>query len=247
MKLWKSWVIAKKDFSVFMKKKRILYTLIILPLIFSFGLPLSIASTPNPTESFIVIAGMPLSVLSFFSFFYIILAYIIPTTLASYSIISEKIEQSLEPLLATPTSDGELLLGKSISSFLPCIVVIYASSVIFMVLSDLFTYNAIGYFFFPNWTMAIILLLAVPLSSILSVELNVIISSRVGDVRTAGQLGTLLLIPFVAFYALIVSSITSLNIVNIAVIMVVFVLIDLALFNINRATFNRDSMLTKWK
>lgn len=247
MKLWKSWVIAKKDFKVFMKKKRILYTLLILPLIFSVGLPLSIASTPNPTEGSIIIGGVSLSVLNFFSFFYIILAYIIPTTLASYSIISEKIEESLEPLLATPITDGELLLGKSISSFLPCIAVIYASSVVFMVLSDLFTYNTIGYLFFPNWTMAIILLLAVPLSSILSVELNVNISSRVGDVRTAGQLGTLLLIPFMGLYFLIVSSITSLNIFNIAVVMAIFVLIDLAIFNINRATFNRDSMLTKWK
>jgi len=247
MKLWKSWVIAKKDFKVFMKKKRILYTLLILPLIFSVGLPLTIASTPNPTEGSMIIAGVPLSIMNFFSFFYIILAYIIPTTLASYSIISEKIEESLEPLLATPTTDGELLLGKSISSFLPSIAVIYASSVIFMVLSDLFTYKTIGYLFFPNWTMAIILLLAVPLSSILSVELNVNISSRVGDVRTAGQLGTLLLIPFMALYFMIVSSITSLNIVNIAVIMVIFVLIDLALFNINRATFNRNSILTKWK
>ena len=247
MKLWKSWVIAKKDFKVFMKKKRILYTLLILPLIFSVGLPLTIASTPNPTEGSMIIAGVPLSIMNFFSFFYIILAYIIPTTLASYSIISEKIEESLEPLLATPTTDGELLLGKSISSFLPSIAVIYASSVIFMVLSDLLTYKTIGYLFFPNWTMAIILLLAVPLSSILSVELNVNISSRVGDVRTAGQLGTLLLIPFMALYFMIVSSITSLNIVNIAVIMVIFVLIDLALFNINRATFNRNSILTKWK
>jgi len=246
MKLWKSWVIAKKDFSVFMKKKRILYTLIILPLIFSIGLPLTIANNPDPSAS-ITIGGMPLTLLDFFSFFYIILAYIIPTTLASYSVISEKIEQSLEPLLATPTTDGELLLGKSISSFLPCIIVIYASSIIFMGLSDLFTYQSLGYLFFPNWTMAVILLLAVPLSSILSVELNIIISSRVGDVRTAGQLGTLLLIPFVAFYALIVSSIASLNIVNIVVIMAIFVLLDLALFNINRATFNRDSILTKWK
>ena len=116
-----------------------------------------------------------------------------------------------------------------------------------MGLSDLFTHQSLGYLFFPNWTMAVILLLAVPLSSILSVELNIIISSRVGDVRTAGQLGTLLLIPFVAFYALIVSSIASLNIVNIVVIMAIFVLLDVALFNINRATFNRDSILTKWK
>ena len=52
MKLWKSWVIANKDFSIFRKKKRILYTLIILPLFLSIGLPLvirSLTGLDNPT------------------------------------------------------------------------------------------------------------------------------------------------------------------------------------------------------
>ena len=247
MKLWKSWVIATKDFYIFWKKKRILYTLIILPLVFSVVLPLFVIRNSNPTADVIVVASTPVSLLNFYSFFYIILAYIIPTTLASYSIISEKLEQSLEPLLATPTTDGELLLGKSISSFLPCIAMIYASSIIFMVLSDAITYHKIGYLFFPNWTMVIILLLAVPLSSILSVELNVIISSRVNDVRTAGQIGTLLLIPFIAIYGLLLASIVSKNVINMLAAFVILLCIDAVLFYINKATFNRDKILTKWK
>ena len=246
MKLWKSWVIATKDFNIFWKKKRILYTLIILPLLFSIVLPLFISRFPNPAES-IVISSTSVSLLNFYSFFYIILAYILPTTLASYSIVSEKLEQSLEPLLATPITDGDLLLGKSISSFLPCIAMIYIGSIIFMVLSDAIMYNTIGYLFFPNWTMAIILLLAVPLTSILSVELNVIISSRVNDVRTAGQLGTLLLIPFIAVYGLLLSSIVSLNITNLLILFAIFFMADAALFYINKITFQRDKILTLWK
>ncbi len=246
MKLWKSWVIATKDFNIFWKKKRILYTLIILPLLFSIVLPLFISRFPNPAES-IVISSTSVSLLNFYSFFYIILAFILPTTLASYSIVSEKLEQSLEPLLATPITDGDLLLGKSISSFLPCIAMIYVGSIIFMVFSDAIMYNTIGYLFFPNLTMAIILLLAVPLTSILSVELNVIISSRVNDVRTAGQLGTLLLIPFIAVYGLLLASIVSLNITNLIILFAIFFMADVALFYINKITFQRDKILTLWK
>jgi len=112
MKLNKSWIIAGKDFKIFRKKKRILYALIILPLLLSVGLPLFLISTlesADPIEVAII--------LNAFSFFYIILAYILPNSLAAYSILGEKIEHSLEPLLATPLTDGELLLGKMIASF----------------------------------------------------------------------------------------------------------------------------------
>jgi ABC-2 type transport system permease protein len=247
MKLWKSWVIATKDFSIFRKKKRIIYTLIILPLLFSIGLPLLISGFDHPTAEVVVIASTPVLLLNFFSFFYIFLAYLLPTTLASYSIISEKIDHSLEPLLATPITDGELFLGKSIASFLPCLISIYIGAVIFMVLVDVFTYNKIGYIFFPNSIMAVILLVAVPLTSILSVEINVIISSKVNDVRTASQLGTLLLIPFIGVYALLEASLVSLNVINLFIIFAILLVADIILFYINSITFQRDKILTKWK
>ena len=243
MKLWKSWVIATKDFSIFRKKKRILYTLIILPLLISIGLPILISfmtQIDNPTTEII-------SLLNAFSYFYIILAFIQSSTLASYSILGEKIEQSLEPLLATPTTESELLFGKTIASFLPSIAVIYVGSIIFMVLSDAVTYNTIGYLFFPNLSMMFILLLAVPLSSILSIQLNVIISSRVNDVRTANQIGLLLFIPFIGVYLLLVTNIISLNIVNLSEIFIILFVIDGILFYISKATFRRDEILTKWK
>jgi len=239
MRLQKSWIIATKDFNIFLKKKRILYTLIILPLLLSIVLPLSLTGTTK-IEDIIALVNA-------FSYFYIILAYILPNTLSSYSILGEKIEQSLEPLMATPTTDSELLFGKTIASFLPCVGIVYVSSLIFMVLSDLIIYNTAGYLFFPNWSMAFILLLAVPLSSILSIQLNVIISSKVNDVRTANQLGLILFIPFIAVYALLEVNVVSLNIINLIAISIILLLADAVLFYINKATFNRDEILTKWK
>jgi ABC-2 type transport system permease protein len=238
MKLNKSWIIAGKDFKIFRKKKRILYALIILPLLLSVGLPLFLISTLESADP-----GEVAIILNAFSFFYIILAYILPNSLAAYSILGEKIEHSLEPLLATPLTDGELLLGKMIASFLPCVAMIYLGSVIFMALSDVTT----GTLYFPNWTMAFILIIAVPLASILSIQLNIIISSRVNDVRTANQLGLLLFIPFIAVYILLTTNMVSLNILNLLIVSAVLLIIDVVLFYINKATFNRDKILTKWK
>ncbi len=243
MKLWKSWIIATKDFSIFRKKKRIIYSLVIIPILISIGLPLVISSVASSQDS----KSEIIVLLNAFSYFYVILAYILPSTLASYSILGEKIEQSLEPLLATPTTDSELLFGKTIASFLPCVGIIYVSSLIFMGLMDAITYNTVGYLFFPNWSMAFILLLAVPLSSILSIQLNVIISSRVNDVRTANQLGLILFIPFMGVYVLLVTNAISLSVINLFIISAILFIIDAVLFYISKATFSRDEILTKWK
>lgn len=240
MNWWKSWVVANKDFKIFRKKKRILYALIFLPLLLSIGLPFVFLGVENTSSEILVL-------LNALSFFYIILAYILPNTLSSYSIIGEKIEQSMEPLLSTPITDSELLLGKTIASFLPCILMVYLGAVIFMTLTDLITYSNIGQIFFPNWNMAFILLVAVPLSSILSIQLNIIISSRVNDVRTANQLGLLLFIPFIAVYLLLETNILSLNILNLFIISLILVILDVLLFYLSQIIFRRDEILTKWK
>ena len=192
MKLWKSWVIARKDFATFRTKRYIIYSLVVLPLFVSIGLPLVV--------SFVIQRGaapLPhiISVLNAFSFFFVIVAGVLPLSIGAYSIVGEKLEGTLEPLLTTPTTDGEILFGKSLAAFVPTVVAIYAGSVIFMVLMDVVTSARLGYLFFPNWTLAVILLAIVPLISILSTEFNVIVSARVSDIRAAQQLGALILLP----------------------------------------------------
>ena len=137
----------------------------------------------------------PSSTLSYllpaFSFLYVILAGVVPTAIASYTVVGEKVEKTLEPLLAAPVTDGEILLGKGISAFLPSILAILGGSVLFMVLSDMATFKSFGYYFFPNLNTAITLFLMVPLAILMSVEWNVVVSGRVTDVRVAQQLGGL--------------------------------------------------------
>lgn len=75
------------------------------------------------------------------------------------------------------------------------IVATYAGAVIFMTLSDGVTSSRLEYLFFPNWTIAVILLLTAPFACIFSIELNIIMSSKVGDIRAAQQSGVLVLLP----------------------------------------------------
>jgi hypothetical protein len=95
--------------------------------------------------------------------------------------------------------------------------------------------------------MEVILLLAVPLACTFSVEANVIISSLVGDLRAAQQLGTLASVPFGGVYVLAETSFTSVDPTNLLVISVLLLVIDAVLLQVCRTTFRREEILTKWR
>jgi ABC-2 type transport system permease protein len=244
MRISRAWIIAAKDMKVFLRKRYALYSLAIFPLVIGIGLPLVLHLAGAKQD------GLPgarfTTLMDAFTFFYVIGAATLPTTLASYSLVGEKIEKSLEPLLAAPITDRELLLGKSIAAFIPPVGAIYASSVIFMVLTDLVTHNALGYFYFPNWTIGMILLVVVPLSSILSVEWSIIVSSRASDIRAAQMQGALIVLPLAAIYVASEVGALSLGISNLWIISGVILLADIILLFFSTRIFQREEILTRW-
>ncbi|MGD1054909.1 MAG: ABC transporter permease subunit [Nitrososphaerales archaeon] len=247
MRLSKSWIIASKDFKTFLRKKNIIYSTFVVPLLVSILFPLVIEYAGRKGGS-----GIPANELTVllptFTFFYLILAGLIPTTIASYSIVGEKVEKSLERLLATPTTDSEILFGKGISAFVPPVGAILGGATIFMVLMDLVTHDTLGYYFFPNWNAAVVLFLMVPLAAMMSVEWNVFVSARVSDVRIAQQVGMLLIIPFAGIYVAGELGLIQLgDISNLLIVSGVLLAADVLLLYVAKATFQREEILTKWK
>jgi ABC-2 type transport system permease protein len=182
-----------------------------------------------------------------FSFWFFIGASLLPVTIASYSLIGEKVHKSLEPLLATPTTDEEILAGKSIASFLPAIGFNLIGAVLFMVLADLFIHSKLTYLYYPNWDITIKVFLLAPLACLLGVGYNILISSRANDVRTAQQLGTLIILPFGAVYLLSELRVLTLTTNNLLIMAAVLLVVDGFVFYLVKATFRRDEILTKWK
>jgi ABC-type Na+ efflux pump permease subunit len=238
------WTIARKDLRLFRRKKSIFYTTIIFPLIISIALPGVIAYvSTKATTSTSILVGL----LDSFSFFFVIIAAIVPTAISSYSIVGEKVEKSLEPLLATPATDDEILLGKSLASFIPAIIGVYLGASIFMILIDAVTYGKLGYLYYPNWTEALVLLMVTPLAAVFAVEANVLVSARVNDIRTATQLGSLVVVPLFAIYILSEIRLISIDTTSLSIISAILLVVDVVLFYLSRATFRREEILTKWK
>lgn len=243
MRLSKAWTVASKDFRTFRYRKSILYSILYFEAIVSIGLPFVlryVASRPNGT------AALP-ALMDAFSFFFVIGGALMPVGVASYSLIGEKVQKSLEPLLATPTTDEEILAGKTIAAFLPAICVNSIGAVIFATLVDLFTRDALNGLYYPNWNLAIIVFLLAPLACILSVGYNVLISSRANDVRTAQQLGSLIILPLGAVYLLAELRVLDLSNNNLLIMAGCLAAIDVVVFLLAKATFQRDEILTKWK
>jgi ABC-2 type transport system permease protein len=245
MRLSKVWAIASKDFKTYRKKRFILQSIIIFALLVSIGLPLIIEfiilRAKNPPS-----AVLP-AYINAFSFWFVIGPAAIPISIASYSLVGEKVQKSLEPLLAAPVTDSEILAGKSIAAFLPSIASTYIGAVAFMFLIDLFTFSPLKYLYFPNWNIGVMLLLLAPLSCIFSICINVLISSRSNDVRAAQQLGIFIIIPFAIVYFMSEFKFISLTITTLLIMAAVLFVLDIIVFYIAKTTFKREEILTKWR
>jgi ABC-2 type transport system permease protein len=239
------WTVASKDLSIFLTKKSILYSTILFPVIAAIGLPLVIEYAGH------AVGGIPATalpgVINAFLFFFIIGAVSLPVGIAAYSIVGEKVEKSLEPLLATPLTDSEILLGKSIAAFLPSLLATYAGAAIFTTLVNVMTQDKLGYLYFPNADMAVLLFAMVPLVCILSVEAIILVSTKANDVRAAQQFGGILVFPFVVIYIAGEIGVLPVNTTNLLLISATLLAIDAMLFYLSRGTFKREEILTKWK
>jgi len=250
MRFWKSWIVASKDLSVFRNNKYILYSLVAMPLIMGLLVPatlvysLQVQAAVLPQAQLIEAAT---SLVNMFSSFFVLTAVALPTIIASYSFIGEKLEKSLEPLLATPTTDGELLFGKSLGAFIPCIGATYIGGLIFFIFIDVWSIINLGTLLLPTAYWALVTGIVIPLACILSVEANIIISSRVNDIRAAQQVGGIIILPLL-LVTFLPSVIQILPMDTIALILSgALAIVDIGLFYLSKATFEREEILTKWK
>jgi ABC-2 type transport system permease protein len=245
MRFSQAWIIARHDMGIFRHRLGIMGPLLGLPLGVGIGFPLLVQYIVSMAGSSGLGSYLP-QLIEAFSFWFVIGAGTVPTAIAAYGIVGEKVEKSLEPLLSTPTTDGEILLGKVLAALVPTVLAIWAGAVIFQVLVDWFTFGALGYLFYPNWGMIVLMLVLTPLVCLYAIEFCVLISSRVTDARSAQQYAGLTFIPLIFVY--IAGEVDlSLGTTTLVYLAGIFVVLDIALFLVSQRIFHREEILTRWK
>ncbi|MBM4237560.1 MAG: hypothetical protein FJ151_03645 [Euryarchaeota archaeon] len=179
--------------------------------------------------------------------FFILIPAIIPTIIASYSFVGEKVNKSLEPLLATPTTDLELLVGKSLSIFLPTMAVTWLSLIPFVALVDLIAEPYLGFFPLPNAVWVIGVFVLAPLFCLLSISANVLVSSRVNDVRASQQIGSLIVLPLIVFLIVTIAGVFTLDVAFMLLFCLLIAGVDAAVVYLSLKVFQREEILVRWK
>jgi ABC-2 type transport system permease protein len=181
--------VFRKEVRQFRRNRAIVVTMGILPLLFLTGPMINIFSLSATADSSTVraVVGSVLLLM-------LIVPVILPAAIASYSVVGERDQGTLEPLLTTPVRRGELMLGKGLAAVLPAVAVTYVLYVVFVVAVRLWATDAV---FSDLWQVGPILaeVLFAPLLAIWSVGVAMAISTRSTDVRVAQQLSTLASLP----------------------------------------------------
>ncbi|MGN6754401.1 MAG: ABC transporter permease [Intrasporangium sp.] len=238
--------IAGKDLRTALHRRAIRLSLTLFPIITAIGLSLVLRGAGAKSGGAIPPDILSRLLLSFL-FFFVIGASSLPTAIAAYSFVGEKIERSLEPLLATPVTDLDVLLGKSLAAFVPPVVVTWFGGALFIVLANREVGRSGATTGLPNPTAWIILGLVIPLSALLSVFVSVLVSVRATDTRSAQQAAGLLALPFAAIYVLSEIQIISLDPPGMLTLAGIIAAVDMVLFVLARAAFNREEILTRWR
>lgn len=236
--------VLEKEFSLYRARRTIFYALIALPFLIGIVLVafLNLIVSTGTMQRLAIITETNST-----TFDFSILATFIASMFASYSIVGERVEKSLEPLLAAPVTDGELLLAKMASAFLPSVIITWIGGGIFMLFMEFTIGNLIGPNFFPNWPIILNLFLLVPAMCLFSAEYGVIISSKVTDVRAGMQFGLLGIFPFVAVSLLSTFGYVKLDNVTYLLISAIVAAVDVGLFYASKAIFRREQLIAKSK
>ena len=252
-----------KEWAEVFKNRLVLITVLVLPLVFTVIPLVQLAATrevgsgemndaPGNIAQLCRLQGLTNAeclqayLAGSFMVFFLLMPLAIPVTIASYSIVGEKTTRSLEPLLATPTSTAEIILGKGLAAVLPAIAATWLSFGIFLfgarfvAISDR-VYAAIAD---PMWLAG--MALVAPLLTVLSVNVAIVISSRVNDPRAAEQLGTVVMLPILGLFFARILGLVALNVTSMLIFAVVLAAIDAGMVALGVKLFQRETILTRW-
>jgi len=182
-----------------------------------------------------------------FSTLFLLLPIFIPSVLASYAIVGEKRERTLEPVLATPIRTWELLLGKILAALIPAVAITIASAALFIagILAFAVTDHVRDIVVTPGWILAV--LVDTPLLALIGVALIVVLSSRVNDPRTAQQISAVLIVPVLGLLFGQLAGVIVLGPALALGIGVILAIIAAGAVWAATRLFQREVILTRWR
>jgi ABC-2 type transport system permease protein len=255
--------IIDKEWAEVFKNRVVLFTMLFMPLFFT-ALPLvmlyALDASPGNSDvmdmppQFASLCGdltgsacVQVFMVNQFMLLFMLLPLVIPVAISAYSIVGEKTTRCLEPLLATPISTTELIIGKGLGAAIPAIAATWGGFGVFAVAARFLVKNPTAYarILNPMWLIAV--LVVGPLMAVAAVIVSIMVSSRVSDPRTAEQISMVVIVPLLGMFFGQLGGLFILDTRLILFTAVALVVLDAGLVYLGVRLFQRETILTKWK
>jgi len=229
------WAVARKELREYRRNRSVLVAVGIFPLVFLIQPVIAVFLAPEAASGQIRYGNELLYLLG--------IPILVPASLAAHAITGERQQGSLEPVLTTPITREEFILGKALAVLLPSLAIAYIVYGVFLALVAVGAQPAVAAAIFQGQDL-VVQLIYTPLLAAATTWIGLVISTRTSDTRVAQQLSILgslpLLIGAVAL-AFDVIHVTPALLVAIGVILFVA---DLQGWRIVAPMFDRERLIT---
>jgi len=261
--------IVRKEWAEVFKNRMVIFTVAFLPLLMTvipLGIIYGTRGTASATAGNNTSSGLPAEMtqsmcpsglngtdcfqvflVSEFMMLFMLVPVAIPVTIAAYSIVGEKTTRSLEPLLATPITTVELLIGKCLAAVIPAVLATYGAFGVFALGSWIIVANKTLLMALLDVRWLIAIFIVGPLLAVMAVTFSLMISSRVNDPRVAEQVSMVVIVPVLAGFFGQVAGLFVLNEQIISIVALVMLVLDALLLYLTTRIFQREQILTRWK
>jgi ABC-2 type transport system permease protein len=183
--------------------------------------------------------------MDWFSLF-LVMPVFIPILISSHAVAGEREHRTLEPLLASPVTPLEIVVGKSLASLLPAFAICVLAFGVLCAGVDVVAWPLGEGFILPNALWVFGVFVVAPLFAFFGNGVAVLISARVGDARMAQQLSGLLVMPLVGLAAGQFAGFLKAGTFYYGVIGLFVLCLDVGLLLATRRLFDRERLMSRW-
>jgi len=254
--------VFQKDFLDLRKNRGLLWSMLALPaviVVVPLGVVWAYARDPGDPNLRIMAtyyqASVPMGdaasylvhkVLSDWFTLYLVMPVFVPILISSHSVAGEKEKRTLEPLLSSPVTPLELVVGKSLASLLPSFAVCVLAFAALCVGVDSITWSKGLGLVLPDAMWMFGVFVVAPLFAFFGNGVAVLISARVGDARLAQQLAGLLVLPLVGLAAGEFGGWLHSGAEYYAIIGAIVLVLDVFILIAARRLFDRERLMSRW-
>jgi ABC-type transport system involved in multi-copper enzyme maturation permease subunit len=230
--------VIRKELAEFRRNRLIVTTAAVLPVLFLVAPTASILTVKASALSTGLGKGIDRSL-----FLPLLVPVLVPSIMSAYSVVGEREQGTLEPVLTTPVSRAELLIGKAAAIFLPAAALGYLIFGVFVAITQLAAAPAVAAAVrhAPQLPAALVF---IPLLAAWAIWVGLAVSTRVTDTRVAQQLTVLGSLPPLALAALMSFGVITPTFSLAAALAGALLAIDCAACLVVARLFGRERLIT---